>query len=126
MYFYVGNLMITQEIMMEFGAKKDQRPTVNDGATCSTGDVYYNYTLSSSLKAGSFTKEKKAKTMNDCIYHCCSKRACDVAFMVKDSCFLVQCHNKQSCRSRPAHSSSFNPRLAYISRQEHYTKGTIG
>ena len=95
---------------METGEKRDKRPE----DMCSTGAVKYNQTLKFGLNAGTFTERNRAKTIEDCIYHCCSTKRCDVAFMLKESCFLVKCHNKSSCYSRQAKSLSFNPRLAYV------------
>lgn len=104
--------MVTHEIVFELGEKRNTRP---DGI-CSARNVKYNQTLSLGLNAGQFTEEDKAKTIENCIYHCCSRKSCDVAFMLKETCFLVKCHNKSSCHSRPAKSLSFNPRLAHVFR----------
>ena len=114
---------MTPGTMMGIGEKKDRRPVEKYRPTCSTGDVLSNYTFSSGLRAGHFIEEEKAETMDDCIYRCCAKRECDVAFMLKKSCFLVQCYNKSSCQSRQARSPNFAPRLAYISRPDQYTDG---
>jgi hypothetical protein len=104
--------LLTQEVVVESGDKRDRRPD----DTCSTGAVKYNQTLTFGLNAGQFTEETRAKTMEDCISHCCSRKSCDVVFMLKESCFLVKCHNKSSCYSRQAKSLSFNPRLTYVFR----------
>ena len=103
---------------MELGQKRDERPD----NTCWTGSVKYNQTLMLGLNAGHFTEENRAKTLDDCINFCCSRKSCDVAFMLKTSCFLVNCHNKTSCHSRRAKSLSFEPRLANVFR--HSKHGT--
>ena len=95
---------------METGEKRDKRPD----DICTTGVVRYNKTLTFGLHAGKFTEETRAKTMEKCISYCCSWKSCDVAFMLKESCFLVKCHNKTSCYSRQAKSLSYKPRLAYV------------
>ena len=95
---------------METGEKRDERPD----DICTTGAVRFNETLIFGLHAGTFTEETRAKTMEKCISYCCSRKSCDVVFMLKESCFLVKCHNKSSCHSRQAKSLSFNPRLAYV------------
>ena len=108
---------LEQEIVVEVGEKRDRKPD----ETCSTENVKYNQTLTFGLNAGKFAEETKANTMEDCIYHCCLRnKRCDVAFMLKESCFLVKCYNKSSCYSRRAKSLGFNPRLAYVIRHAHH------
>ncbi|XP_028405506.1 uncharacterized protein LOC114528113 isoform X2 [Dendronephthya gigantea] len=116
--------LLTQEIVVEIGKKRDESPD----DTCYVGDVKYNQTLKFGLNAGKFLEEGKAKTIDDCIYQCCSRKSCDVAFMLKESCFLVKCHNKTLCESREAKSLSYHPRLARVFRRRHgydqaHTKG---
>lgn len=116
-FFYLEQYnALEQEIIVEVGEKRDKKPD----DTCSTENVKYNQTLTLGLNAGKFVEETKANTMEDCIYHCCLRKRCDVAFMLKESCFLVKCYNKSSCYSRQAKSLGFNPRLAYVIRRVHH------
>lgn len=105
-------ICLEQNTLVMAGEKRDQ---AQDGL-CTTEAVNYNQTLKFGQQAGTFTEENSANTMEACIKSCCLRKRCEVAFMLKESCFLVRCHNKSSCQPRKEKSFSFNPRLAYVFR----------
>ena len=69
-----------------------------------------------SIKAGKFTSHGHVEKMSDCIQYCCDRNDCDLAFMVKDTCFSLHCTDDNLCRSKPAKPSPFHPMVAYMTR----------
>ena len=57
--------------------------------------------------------------IDDCIGHCCGSKSCDVAFMVNKNCYLVKCHNSDSCELKRSENPKFDTMLSVVSK----TKG---
>lgn len=57
--------------------------------------------------------------MDDCIGHCCGSKRCDVAFMVNKNCYLVKCHDSDSCELKRSENPKFDTMLSMVSK----TKG---
>ena len=60
--------------------------------------VYNNVKISGGSKAGDFTDVGKVGRMHICTRLCCEEPACDLAYMVRDACFLVKCADEKDCR----------------------------
>ena len=73
-----------------------------------------NSVLKFGLKAGAFHDEGIEESMEQCVAKCCDKSGCNVAFMLKNHCFLIHCASAETCAAMPAQSSYFNPRLVYV------------
>ena len=56
--------------------------------------------------------------MDLCTRHCCLKGDCDLAFMIRDSCYLVKCGNEMLCKTKKARPSNMNPRISFVTRLE--------
>ncbi|XP_032226502.2 uncharacterized protein LOC5502348 isoform X2 [Nematostella vectensis] len=68
-----------------------------DAALCSRSAVDYNVTLAKGRKAGKYFKINDVHNIDACLRECCGAKRCDVAFMVRDTCYLVQCFSAESC-----------------------------
>ncbi|EDO31448.1 predicted protein [Nematostella vectensis] len=68
-----------------------------DAALCSRSAVDYNVTLAKGGKAGKYFKINDVHNIDGCLRECCGAKRCDVAFMVRDTCYLVQCFSAESC-----------------------------
>ena len=53
--------------------------------------------------------------MDLCTRHCCLRKSCDLAFMIRDTCYLVKCANGLLCKTKKARPSNMNPRICFVS-----------
>lgn len=74
----------------------------------------YNVTLRGGIKSGNFTDKGVVKHMDECSAFCCAHETCNVAFLIRDNCFLVACKDYDSCQVKPALSEYYHPRLTYV------------
>ena len=91
----------------------------SDKTPCGKSSVNYNVTLAKGAKAGTYYKMATVDKMDDCIGHCCGSKRCDVAFMVNKNCYLVKCHNSDSCELKRSENQKFDTMLSMVSK----TKG---
>ena len=90
---------------------------LDDDMTCRPGVMSYDVTLKGGLSAGSFFPLGSVDNMEACVTQCCHRNSCDVAFMLKDSCFSITCASEELCEQVPAPSTDFSPRLSYVRRE---------
>lgn len=83
---------------------------------CRKSSVNYNVTLSRGAKAGKYYKISSIDNMDDCVSNCCRSKRCDVAFMVNKNCYLVKCHNSDSCELKQSDNSKFDTVLSVVSK----------
>ena len=88
--------------------------------TCGHSKLYSHVTLKGGLTAGDFRRLAEFSTMKECARKCCASPTCDVAIMMKDTCFELHCHSRELCETRPARLRNFNLVMMYI----HRDKGT--
>lgn len=92
---------------------------VSAGGICHAGIVSYDVTLRGGSNAGKFTPHGVVNNMKTCIFKCCQSEGCNVAMMLKDSCFTVVCDSDEKCEKKQTPiSSHFNPRIAYVFRNK--------
>lgn len=67
--------------------------------------------------ASNFTDMGKAEDIHRCIGRCCARPSCDIAYLLNDKCFAVQCLDGVLCQTsaEPA-SLGANVKLAYMNR----------
>ena len=65
---------------------------------CTQSKVYNNVKISGGSKAGDFTDVGKVGRMHICTRLCCEEPTCDLAYMLRQSCFLVKCADEKNCR----------------------------
>lgn len=86
--------------------------------TCSKMNPLVKVTLKGGLQSGDFTDVGKVTTLQQCYDICCQQEKCDLAFMLGQNCFSVQCKDKRLCMTTPAQPSIFNPQIAYVPHRE--------
>lgn len=92
---------------------------ISSGDTsCRKSSVNYNVTLTRGAKAGTYYKMAGTKMMDDCVGHCCRSKRCDVAFMVNKNCYLVKCHDSDSCELKRSDNPKFDTMLSVVSKSK--------
>lgn len=82
--------------------------------TCTYSDILRNVTLRGNLRSGKFTDRGHMDNIKQCAKLCCMLKGCDLAFMLFNTCFTVECLNAQLCEPVPAKSIVDTPTLCYI------------
>ena len=96
--------------------KDEATPSKENHTSCPHDPAQANVTLVGGIKSGNFTSRGIVDTFDDCIKFCCDAQECDLAFMVKKTCFSLKCHNEDLCKTRTARPSPFNPMVAFIKK----------
>lgn len=76
--------------------------------------VYRDVTLKGGISSGDFTDKGHVTSMDECINKCCGTDTCNVAFVIKDTCFTVKCSSYDDCALKSAVSEYYSPKIAYI------------
>ena len=84
--------------------------------SCLKSPISYNVTLRNGIRSGYFRDQGRVENMRECTNKCCDSNDCDVAFMLKQRCYLVTCYTKKGCQTVPARHSVFTPRVAHVQR----------
>ena len=85
---------------------------------CELSEVFSHVTLKGGLNAGQFRRLAEYSTIKECARKCCASKTCDVAIVMKETCFELQCYSKESCETRPAQLKNFNLMIVYIYREK--------
>ena len=105
--------------------KKTERPPTptqaDDSQRCAVTRPEYNVTLIGGIKSGIFSEAKHVHDMDLCTKHCCLRKSCDLAFMIRDSCYLVRCTNQSLCKTKRARPSNMNPSITFVSHLQSMT-----
>jgi len=83
---------------------------------CEPSKVYKEVTLKGGINAGTYKDVGGVTTMDECQSKCCEFPACDLAFMLAGSCYLVGCYDQKNCAMQPAKESKFQPMISYVTR----------
>lgn len=86
-------------------------------AKCPHNEVMYNVKLRGGLLSGKFTDIGKVRSIKTCIRYCCqTQKKCDLAFLLKDRCYLVKCYNEERCQALPSPSIHYNfeQKMAFV------------
>ena len=86
-----------------------KQPSISFEAGAVTSSIFFN-----GMNAGRFTSQGTMKNMEECIHLCGKEMNCSAAFMILKYCFSVKCYTKESCGTRTAIPSVFNPRVSFI------------
>ena len=85
-------------------------------SSCLSSPISYNVTLRNGIRSGYFRDQGRVENMGACIQKCCDAEDCDVAFLLKQRCYLVTCYTKKGCETVPARHSLFRPRVSHVQR----------
>ena len=86
-------------------------------STCTHSKLYHHVTLVGGLRAGNFTRLAEFTDMADCARRCCDVRTCDVAILMGDTCFALECSAAELCSVRPARLKNFSLKMIYMYRK---------
>lgn len=89
---------------------------MNMAGQCRPSPIYKEVTLKGGIHAGTYKDVGGVSTMEECQKKCCEFPACDLAFTLASSCYLVGCADHKSCELMPAKKSSFHPSVSYVTR----------
>ena len=114
----INNFLLLSTVMLQEKASEKY--------TCPKMNPLTKVTLKGGLQAGDFTDVGKVKDLPQCYDICCQQPTCDLAFMLGQNCFSVQCKDKKQCGTVPAQPSIFNPQIAYIATRNKLSAGATG
>ena len=92
---------------------------------CTQSKVYNNVKISGGSQAGDFTDVGKVGRMHICTRLCCEEPVCDLAYMVRQSCYLVKCADEKKCRvigagiKEKAHNKTTDTSVQYIIKRNY-------
>ena len=89
---------------------------INGTSTCHHGEVQNDVTLKEGIAREGVKDEGIVVDMNECIGRCCGSTSCNVAFMLKDNCFLLPCTEAELCQAVSLPTKSLNTKLAFVRR----------
>ncbi len=87
----------------------------NDGH-CNESSINYNIMFKEGHHAGTFQKETDINDMVSCIDKCCQTQDCDVAFMSRKNCYLVDCYSIDKCATKHLKRPKYETMLSFIAR----------
>ena len=86
-------------------------------AYCNLTGPLYDVTLKGGFHAGTFTNRGTIQHIEECVYLCCQSSNCDLAFVIRNVCFNVQCNNAVGCSTTAAHhAEKYHPKIVYVRR----------
>ena len=88
--------------------------SVDGDPSCTRSEILTNVTLKNGLHSGKFKDRGSMEDINQCVKICCLLDKCDLAFMLQNTCFSVECHNRLSCDAVTAKSSIYSPTICYV------------
>ena len=83
---------------------------------CFQTSVEHNVTLKGGLQAGNFTAVGHVENIDACAKLCCVRDGCDLALMVNNHCFMVNCLIKERCLSTSVMNKQFRTHIARVKR----------
>lgn len=85
--------------------------------SCTDSRISTDVKLRPGSKSSNFTDLGKADDIHRCISRCCIRPTCDIAYLLNDKCFAVQCLDGVLCQTNtePAVAGA-NVQLAYMNR----------
>ena len=86
--------------------------------SCTDSRISTDVKLRPGSKSSNFTDLGKADDIHRCISRCCIRPTCDIAYLLNDKCFAVQCLDGVLCQTNtePAVAGA-NVQLAYMNRE---------
>ncbi|XP_044177360.1 cadherin EGF LAG seven-pass G-type receptor 3-like isoform X5 [Acropora millepora] len=76
---------------------------------CISGNTSYDLTFIRDINAGVFTALDESSSVRSCVRKACNMRAPNaylVAFLHEKNCYMVRCHSKGHCMTKPSDSPS--------------------
>lgn len=88
--------------------------------SCGVGEIHRNSSLRGRLRAGLFIPTGDVKDPNQCARQCCENTKCNMAMVVNDECYAVECFHWTLCQIVPYQGSAhFRSEIISIRRFQH-------
>lgn len=84
---------------------------------CPHSPIEHNVGLRHGLKTGKFSYIGELFEIEKCLDVCCDEPDCDIAFMLDQSCYMVNCTTESMCRSVPYHQHQYSTRAVFVLRR---------
>ena len=84
--------------------------------SCTSSKLYRRVSLVGGLRAGNFSRLAQSVGMSECVRRCCDQRSCDVAILMRGTCFALHCASPELCSARPARLKNFSLQIMYMYR----------
>lgn len=85
--------------------------------SCTDSRISTDIKLRPGSKSSNFTDLGKANDIHRCISRCCIRPTCDIAYLLNDKCFGVQCLDGVMCQTNAEPAAvGANVQLAYMNR----------
>ncbi|XP_074607782.1 uncharacterized protein LOC141860552 isoform X2 [Acropora palmata] len=96
---------------------EDSTEFASNSGTCSDSRISTDIKLRPGVFSNNFTNLGEANDIHRCISRCCIRPSCDIAYLLNNKCFAVQCLDGVMCQTNaePA-ASGANVQLAYMNR----------
>ena len=95
----------------------------SDNVKCMIGAVHHTASLRGKMRAGLFIATGYAKDPTECGKRCCDNSKCDLALVVNNECYAVECFHWTLCQVVPhRRSSQFKSEIVDIKRLKHFNK----
>ncbi|XP_029205947.2 uncharacterized protein LOC114969793 isoform X4 [Acropora millepora] len=96
---------------------EDSTEFASNSGTCSDSRISTDIKLRPGVFSSNFTNLGEANDIHRCISRCCIRPSCDIAYLLNNKCFAVQCLDGIMCQTNaePA-ASGANVQLAYMNR----------
>ena len=99
-------------------ANRSSRQSKKSGTqSCPHGAVLNDVTLSGGRSAGRFKLRAISRDIHKCIKMCCESPSCDVAWVLGQSCFSVECHGRDQCKPVKTSKARLRSQLSIITRK---------
>ena len=93
---------------------------------CPHSPTEHNVGLRHGLKTGKFSYIGELFDVEKCLEECCHELDCDIAFMLDQSCYTVNCTNESVCRSVPYHQHQYSTKAVFVLRRFNKHKSRFG
>ena len=93
---------------------------------CPHSPIQHNVGLRHGLKTGKFSYIGELFDVEKCLDECCHEPDCDIAFMLDQSCYTVNCTNESVCRSVPYHQHQYSTKAVFVWRRFNRRKSRFG
>ena len=84
---------------------------------CPRTAVETNVSLPAGVKTGNFSYVGEVSNVEECVKVCCLASNCDMAFMLNQSCYTVQCADESVCETTPNLLGNYRTKAVRITKR---------
>ena len=84
---------------------------------CIPSRIITNHTLKGGKTAGELKDLGMVESVEDCIEKCCGEKTCEVAFLVDNKCYSVECYGDELCQTLPVEDETFSPTIVFMNKR---------